>query len=502
MNKTFSIIIYKFLPFSLIAAFLLIFSSFVWADTYIKLYVGEVKPMTVGKVARVAVGKEGIIRPIILDDGKVLLIPTAAGETDVKMWLKNGKQLNYKLRVMQANMGSRRAIANSLLRTFPGLRVRAIDKYIIVEGKISPMDKKIYESIIGKIGDVVSLVNPNRFDEYQVRQLLKAFHVDGVQITKAGKRMVISGEVDPGSLKALQSVTSKIPNITSLVKPKLFINKRMVRLRAHVIDIDSSYAQQLGVEWNKSASGPNFSMVTPIITNKVFGVLPEDNVNWAGLLSGGNENVARMDLRFATSIFSKLQFLESNGHAKTLSRPELMARSGEVAKMHVGGKVPYAYSTSDGPQVSYIDYGVMLNMTPIVNSKNEILLKINAEVSSIVDTSSIAPAKKTVTASTVVNAYSGATIAIAGLLNVDESRNADKVPFLGNVPIVGRLFKNKGKNIKRREVVILVTPELVIPRTQNNAPHVLRQEIQRLETLQVPLDRDVKGPSFYTDIME
>jgi pilus assembly protein CpaC len=312
---------------------------------------------------------------------------------------------------------------------------------------------------------------------------------------------VISGEVAPDNLKALQSVTSKIPNITSLVRPKAFISKRMVRLRVHVLEVDSNYAQKLGIEWNKSATGPNFSMVAPIVTNKVYGILPDEDVNWPGLLSGGNENITRMDLRFATSIFSRLHFLESNGHAKTLSRPEILARSGETADLQIGGEIPIIHTTANGPQVTYKPYGVILKVKPTVNSKNEILLNINAEVSSV-DNSSDRTAFKNVKASTTVTAYSGATVSIAGLLKTSNGANVDKVPGLGNIPILGKLFKKKGKNLGRREVVILVTPELITPRTQNNLRPALRQDIQKLEPQQVPLDRDVKGSGFYTDILE
>lgn len=471
------------------------------------LYVGQVRPITIGKVARVAVGKDSILQTIVLDDGKVLFIPTAAGETEVKVWLKNGKSFFYKFKILEANIAGRRVIAQSLLRAFPRLRVKSVDKYIIVEGKVSPVDQKIYQSVTSKIENVISLVNPNKFNEYQTRQLMKAFGISAIQIKKAGKRLVIMGEIDKRDIKIFNGVISKIPNISSLVKPKLFLKERMVRLKVHVAEIDSNYGRQLGIKWDdKNVAGPIFTAATPIISNDRFGVVPQSdvhNVDFVKLLSDA-PNSPVMDLRFATNIISRLNFLESNGRARTLSRPELLARSGETAEFKVGGSLPIVYTTKDGPQVTMQPYGVIVKMKPLVNRKNEIILELEAEVSAIDKTVTVlgVPGLKETRAKTTINAYQGRTIAIAGLLDVNSADDTAKIPFLGNIPILGNLFKTKGKSFSKRELVFLVTPELIVPANQNNAPLHLREEIQKLETLQVPLDRDVKGSSFYTEILE
>lgn len=493
--------------YSVIVSILLLFSMASWADRSMNLYVGQVRPVAVGKVARVAVGKDSILQTIVLEDGQILFIPTGPGETDVKIWLKNGKAINYKFRIMEANIASRKVIAQSLLRTFPGLRVTAVDKHIIIEGKISPVDQKVFQSVIGKIPNVVSLVNPNKFNEYQIRKMLAAFGVEAVQIRRAGKRFVVNGEVDPRNIKILESVLGKVPNVSSLIRPKLFVKERMVRLKVHVAEIDSNYGRQLGIKWDESAAGPIFTAATPIISNDRFGIVPQsgavNGVDFVNLLSDA-PNDPVVDLRFATNILSRLNFLESNGRARTLSRPELLARSGETAEFTVGGSLPIVYTTNNGPQVSFQNYGVIVNMEPTVNRKNEIILKLNVEVSSVDTSVSVlgVPGLKKTSAKTTINAYHGRTIAIAGLLDVTGGNDSAQIPFLGNIPILGNLFKTKGKNFAKRELIFLVTPELVTPKTENNTPIHLREEIQTLESLQVPLNRDIRGPSFVTDILE
>ncbi len=492
---------------TIIVSVLIVVNILVSADTRMNLYVGQVKSIRVGEVSRVAVGQDKVLQTIVLDNGRILFIPTAEGETDVKIWLKNGTYRGFKFNILAANMGGRKVIAQSLLRTFPGLRVTAVDKHIIVEGKISPVDQKIYQSVIGKIDNVISLVNPNKFNIYQTKQLLSAFGVEAIQIKKAGKRLIVGGEIDPTNLKALEAVISKIPNISSLIKPQKFVKERMVRLKVRVVEIDANYGRQLGIKWDDDAAGPIFSIATPLISNNTFGVVPTPDsvggVDFVDILQR-TPNKSLTDLRFTTSIFSRLNFLETNGKASTLAQPELLARSGSEANFSVGGELPIVFTNNDGPQVVFKPYGVSVKMTPLVNRKNEIVLKLKAEVSSVDKTNTVlnVPGLKTTNASTTINAYDGRTIAIAGLLSVTKGNDNAKIPYLGGLPIIGNLFKTKGKTFSKRELVFLITPELVTPKNENNTSLKLREEIKRLESFQVPLDRDVQGSSFVTDILE
>ena len=486
----------KYVLYGVVLPTLFLLNVISWADIKMNLYVGQVKPISIGKVLRVAVGKDSILQTIVLDDGKVLFIPTGAGETDVKIWLKNGKYRSYKFNILEANIGSRKVIAQSLLRTFPGLRVKAVDKHIIIEGKISPIDQKVYQSVIGKIDNVISLVNPNKFNEYQIRQLLKAFSVEALQIKRAGKRFIVGGEIDPQDKNAFDAVISKIPNISSLIRPQKFVKERMVRLRVHVVEIDSSYGRQLGIKWDKESQGPTFGVLLPV----------RPNHSSTTLAPGTNESESnpKAFLGLQTSIFSRLNFLESNGYARTLSRPELLARSGTEASFNVGGQLPIVFTSNDGPQVTFKDYGVSVTMTPLVSRNNEIILKLAAEVSSVDTTVSVlgVPGLKTSKTSTTINAYDGRTVAISGLLDVTSGNDSAKVPYLGNVPVIGKLFKTKGQTYSKRELVFLITPELITPKNVNNTPIELREAVDQLEVFQVPLSRDIKGSAFFTDILE
>ena len=165
-----------------------------------------------------------------------------------------------------------------------------------------------------------------------------------------------------------------------------------------------------------------------------------------------------------------LEALESKGMVRTLAEPNLTALSGQEAKFLAGGEYPIPVSNDDnGISVEYKPFGVELNFTPVVVDGDVINLTINAAVSSI-DSSigmqsngfAINAFKRRET-STTVEMRDGQSFAIAGLLQ-DDFRNLNgQVPWLGDVPILGTLFRSADYNRSQSELVIIVTPHLVSP---------------------------------------
>ncbi|HSF92462.1 MAG TPA: hypothetical protein VLA51_09685, partial [Paracoccaceae bacterium] len=139
---------------------------------------------------------------------------------------------------------------------------------------------------------------------------------------------------------------------------------------------------------------------------------------------------------------------------------------GQSASFMAGGEVPFA-----GPDSGTIfkEYGIQLTFEPTVIDGNLISLQINTSVSDIDDSSSVgsqaAPALKTRRASTSVEMRDGQSFAIAGLLKDDFSDNANQVPWLGDVPVLGALFRSTKFSRKQTELVVIVTPHLVVPTT-------------------------------------
>lgn len=166
-----------------------------------------------------------------------------------------------------------------------------------------------------------------------------------------------------------------------------------------------------------------------------------------------------------------LNALESSGYAYTLSRPSLVAMSGQTASFLAGGEfpVPVPSTGSDSISIQYKPYGVKLNLTPTVISKDRIHLKVAPEVSEIDHTNGIevnnifVPSFSVRRTDTSISLADGESFVISGLINTRSSAVVDKFPGLGDIPILGAFFRNTRNSTEERELLMIVTPHLVNP---------------------------------------
>lgn len=171
-----------------------------------------------------------------------------------------------------------------------------------------------------------------------------------------------------------------------------------------------------------------------------------------------------MDIR------SALDLAETDGLVTTLAEPNLTALSGETASFLAGGEIPVPQSQGLGAvSVQFKQYGVSLAFTPVVLSDGRISLRVRPEVSQLSDAGSVKvndftiPALVTRRAETTVELGSGQSFVIGGLLQNTHNSSTDKAPFLGDLPIIGALFRSNAFKRDETELVIVVTPYLVRP---------------------------------------
>lgn len=161
-----------------------------------------------------------------------------------------------------------------------------------------------------------------------------------------------------------------------------------------------------------------------------------------------------------------LEALESNGMVRTLAEPNLTALSGATATFLAGGEFPVpTESESGGTTIEFKPFGVQLQFTPTVVGDGIINLSLNAEISSIgeIIAATGAPAVNTRSASTIVEMRDGDSFAIAGLLQDDFRDSVSEVPWLGDLPILGALFRSASYQRSQSELVIIITAHLVSP---------------------------------------
>ncbi len=178
----------------------------------------------------------------------------------------------------------------------------------------------------------------------------------------------------------------------------------------------------------------------------------------------------------SSKVLGLLNAMESSGFAYTLARPSLVALSGQSASFLAGGEFPVPVPNGEGNGISieYKEYGVRLTLTPTVVGRNRIALKVAPEVSELDFTAGVTIAGTTVPAlnvrrtDTSVSLADGESFVISGLINTSNIASVDKFPGLGDIPVLGALFRSSQINRDERELLMIVTPHLVQPLAANS----------------------------------
>jgi pilus assembly protein CpaC len=170
---------------------------------------------------------------------------------------------------------------------------------------------------------------------------------------------------------------------------------------------------------------------------------------------------------------SALRFLEDEGLARILAEPRLVTQSGQEASFLAGGEFPIPVPDEDGITIEFREFGVALRFTPVVMSDGKISLRVAPSVSDIASTSTIpaaisgeyynVPNLTTRKLETTVQLYDGQTLALAGLLQDNLRESVSKIPGLGDLPIIGALFRSTTYSQDKTDLLIAVTPHLVKP---------------------------------------
>ena len=197
--------------------------------------------------------------------------------------------------------------------------------------------------------------------------------------------------------------------------------------------------------------------------------------SWNDMVQFSNNPLKWIGQHFAP-INATLNLLVTQNKARILSRPSVMTLSGEQATIQIGGKIPYVSTNANGgSNTNFEDYGIILQFRPIVDAQNRINSMIHAEVSNMSgQTVNGQPIISTRSADSVISLNSGMPIVIGGLMDSSETKTVEKIPLLGDIPILGEFFKHTSKSRDKRELIIIVTPYLVgadeISRTPMSRP--------------------------------
>jgi pilus assembly protein CpaC len=425
----------------------------------VDLHAGGVRVLEVGEIERIVVGDDQRVGHSALDGGRLLLIGLQPGNSDLRIWTRDGRELSYVVNVHPRDVGVVVGTLGALLSEFPGARVRGVNGIVIVDGKVPRTQMESVRSIVEQIPSVVSLVEPATAP---IDLVMSSFA--GVSVRQVEGVDVVEGEVAQAELQRFQAAMADFPNAVSLVRATQFNGQPMVRVSLRIIEVNREFTRRLGINWDTSFAGPSIGSTGASLANSRFRIVPDG-------LGGMVENIGLRDARWfayagwTTRIFSAVEMLQFDNKATTLAEPNLTTRSGEPARFFAGGEFPYPVIGQFGqPGVEFKDYGIRFEILPIADLNGNVQTTLKAEISTLDRANVIADVPgllKRETESTV-NLRSGETMIISGLVSADEVRNMNGVPGLSQIPVLGELFKSRNFQNRKSEMVVLVTPTLVL----------------------------------------
>lgn len=244
-----------------------------------------------------------------------------------------------------------------------------------------------------------------------------------------------------------------------------------VMLDVEVLEITRSRLQELGVRFPDQIGYGRLQpdLNTTIVNNGVT----QSNTTLGGTLAQGFVDLRNRNglTSFVSNPALTLNLRNEAGDGNTLANPRIRVKNREKAKIHIGDKLPVFTTTSTAnvgvsASVSYLDVGLKLDVEPNVYLDDEVGIKVQMEVSSVTrevtgPAGSLAYQIGTRSAATVLRLRDGETQVLAGLISDEERSSANRLPGLGDIPTLGRLFSSTRDNNSKTEIVLLITPRIV-----------------------------------------
>lgn len=413
----------------LLAAAMLSFGSACAAEP-VEVSLNESKYMAASGITRLAVGNPAIADVQLLSSGDFLLVGKKAGTTSLIVWSDGGRRTEYTVYVAGNDRGMASAIQDAI--GYPKVHVQMIEDRVMLRGKVENQ----YEHDI-------------------------ALKIAGLYTGGDG-----SGVID----------------LLEMEHPS------QIRLEAQIIEINSDYTKNLGIQyWSQTPGASSSSGSSSNNPNN------DITVGTAGLFYGGEDFSSSRKHggwlgSHVANVNVTLQALINEGKARILSRPSITTMSGKTANILIGGRIPIPVSDGNGNvSIDWHEYGMKLNIEPVVDSEDKITSKVHAEVSTLdyshgvkIDSFSV-PGIATREAESEVNVRSGMTMAIGGLINSEDAKIVSKIPLLGDLPIIGRFFRHTSNTRDKREVIILITPTLVADDTPAPMSRRMKESYEEIE---------------------
>jgi pilus assembly protein CpaC len=328
-----------------------------------------------------------------------------------------------------------------------------------------------------------------------------------IKVSGANGQLILRGRV-PTLQTAEQAQQAAAPYARNVINFLEVSGGQQVMLQVKLAEVSRNATNALGVNLGftdgTSFGGSNIGQVSP------FGILTEEN--------GGGSDIAFQSPTANVTLFGRghvgetffgyfIEALRQNNLIRILAEPNLVAVSGQEASFLAGGEFPIPVPQDSGGgdssgtiTIEYREFGVRLRFVPVVLGDGNIRLKVQPEVSELDFTTAVelggfrVPGLTKRTVETTVELKDGQTFAVAGLLNNSVTANRSVTPILGDVPILGALFRSVRYQRRQTELVVLVTPRLVEAMNPDEVTNLPGERWRHPEEWELFLGADIGGP--------
>jgi pilus assembly protein CpaC len=361
--------------------------------------------------------------------------------------------------------------------------------------RVSLADPNIAEAIVvsptqvlvnGKVPGGVSLLIWDETDQSQAfevsvdidvlglsQKIHEVFPAEPVHIETSKDMVMLSGRISSAAVadKILEVVKNTTPKVTSLMEVPPASHAEIM-LQVKFADVNRSAVQQLGINILSLPGSKNIGVIgtQQFSPPQLTGGSP--STGQIGLSDLLNIFIFRPDINFAATI----KALQNNNVLEILAEPNLITTSGKEASFLAGGEFPYPVlqasggaTTSSAITITFKEFGIRLNFTPTLMPDGTIHLKVKPEVSSLDFSNGLIiqgfaiPALATNRVESEMDLRDGQSFAIAGLLDNRVTEVLEKIPGIGDIPILGKLFQSRSVTKSKNELLIVVTPRVIQP---------------------------------------
>lgn len=312
------------------------------------------------------------------------------------------------------------------------------------------------------------------------RELRTELPGQAIRVSYNNSNIFLRGTVgdltDSARAVEIASTAGKVVNLLDVSLPK---SKSQILLRVRIASVDRNRARQLGINPFNLGLGNAVGQVStgqfspPQISNSGTSS-GQESLSVAGGSATFTQELNLLAFFPGLGTGASIEALETRGVVQLLAEPNLMAADGKEASFLSGGEYPYPVvsGTSGGlPAVSieFKEYGIRLNFIPTITPRGTIRLQVAPEVSALDYTNEVqisgftVPGLTTRRVNTEVELADGESLLIGGLLDKSLTDTFEKIPFIGDIPILGKLFQSDSRTRNDTELIVLVTPEIVSP---------------------------------------